>query len=139
MKTMTFHQGMALWCDPAVTPRYYEAVQRFINEGHFSTGSDCTRNYDGIESGKCLWPKKAFKGYVYIPSRDEVMAGTPGTYDFVAKLNGKEYADAMAALDGFDGMGGSINIEPGMSITDLLKSPRTPAAEKALLADLTSA
>jgi len=33
-----------------------------------------------------------------IPSRDDVKAGTKGSYEYVADAMGVEYADAMAAL-----------------------------------------
>lgn len=104
MLTMTFAEGYALWCNPRVTPRYYEAVQRFINHGSYSTGSDCDRNYEAIEKGGCLWSPQAIDHpYVgRLPGRLDVEPGEPGSYEYVVEKMGKEHADAMAALGGFD-------------------------------------
>jgi len=55
---------------------------------------------EAINSGCCLLGKSRASDYYgnVIPSRDDVKAGTKGSYEFVADAMGVEYADAMAAL-----------------------------------------
>lgn len=89
---MTFREGYELWCDPNVTPRYYRAVQHFINGGYRSTGADCQRNDEAVKSGWCLLAPG---------QRDAVPKGSPGTWEYVAAKMGREHADRMASLGKF--------------------------------------
>lgn len=75
------------------------AMQRIINAGHWGLqGSFGRAMMDAIKSGYCLLGKNGARDYYgnYIPSRDQVEAGTKGSYDYVAEAMGAEWADAMA-------------------------------------------
>lgn len=89
--------------DGRVGPKYYEAVQCFINAGHFNTGSMCTINYEAIENGWCLRPPKSGRhGYIQMAGRGDVPDDVPGSYAYVVSKMGKEHADRMNALGGFE-------------------------------------
>lgn len=75
------------------------AMQRMINAGQWGLqGSFGRAMMDAIQSGVCMLGKNAARDYWgnRIPSRDEVRAGTKGSYDYVAEAMGAEWADAMA-------------------------------------------
>lgn len=80
---------------------YYSAIQRLINSGSAWSfqGSYGRMMMDTIESGICMLGTSPARDYWgnRIPSRDEVKAGTKGSYDYVAKRMGAEWADLMAA------------------------------------------
>ena len=50
---------------------------------------------DAIEAGVCLLGKSRARDYYgnTIPSRDDVEAGTKGSYDYVVQHHGVEWAD----------------------------------------------
>lgn len=52
-----------------------------------------------IEAGACMLGKAGHRDYWgnYVPSRDEVKAGTKGSFDFVADRYGVEHAETQAA------------------------------------------
>ena len=81
---------------------YYESIQQAINSGSAWSfqGSYGRSMMDAIKSGCCMLGKRGARDYWgnYIPSRDEVQAGTKGSYEFVADAMGVEYADYMASL-----------------------------------------
>lgn len=71
-------------------------------EGHI--GRQCMA---AIEGGICMLGQKSHRDYYggRIPSRDEVEAGTPGSYEFVEAHYGKDHADEMAAVgEDFEGL-----------------------------------
>lgn len=75
------------------------ALQRIINAGQWSLqGSYGRTMMAAIENGQCLLGKTGARDYWgnYIPSRDEVKAGTKGSYEYVADRFGDEHAEAMA-------------------------------------------
>ena len=78
------------------------ALQCAINSGTAWSmqGSYGRAMIDAIEDGVCLLGRASARDYWghYIPSRDEVQAGTKGSYDYVVERWGKVHADAMAAL-----------------------------------------
>lgn len=77
---------------------YYAAIQRQINAGCWSLqGSHGRTMMDAITAGKCLCGTSAARDYWgnKIPSRDEVEAGTKGSYKFVVKQSGAKWAKAM--------------------------------------------
>lgn len=81
---------------------YAIAMQNSINTGvawkmQGSVGRELMR---AINEGACMLGKTGASDYYgnYIPSRDEVKPGTKGSYEFVADINGSEYADRLAAL-----------------------------------------
>ena len=80
---------------------YYASIQNAINSGMWGLqGSYGRTMMEAINSGYCLLGKSRASDYYgnVIPSRDDVKAGTKGSYEFVADAMGVEYADAMAAL-----------------------------------------
>jgi hypothetical protein len=77
---------------------YFFSIQRAINSGMWGLqGSYGRAMMDAITSGFCLLGKQAAKDYYgnRIPSRDEVQAGTKGSYDYVAKAKGTDWANMM--------------------------------------------
>jgi hypothetical protein len=80
---------------------YYASIQRAINSGMWGLqGSYGRTMVAAIEGGYCLLGSAGARDYYgnYIPSRDQVKAGTKGSYEFVADAMGAEYADMMAAV-----------------------------------------
>lgn len=80
---------------------YYVSIQNAINSGMWGLqGSYGRTMMEAINSGCCLLGKSRARDYYgnVIPSRDDVKAGTKGSYDFVADAMGVEWADQMAAL-----------------------------------------
>jgi len=80
---------------------YYVSIQNAINSGMWGLqGSYGRTMMEAINSGACLLGKSRARDYYgnVIPSRDDVKAGTKGSYDFVADAMGVEWADQMAAL-----------------------------------------
>jgi hypothetical protein len=78
--------------------QYFYSIQRTINSGMWGLqGSHGRSMMDAITGGFCLLGKQAAKDYYgnRIPSRDEVQAGTKGSYDYVADAQGTEWADMM--------------------------------------------
>jgi hypothetical protein len=80
----------------------YESLQRAINgltawhlQGHYGR-----MMMDAISDGYCLLGTRHTRDYWgnRIPSRDEVQRGTKGSFEYVAAINGQEYAERMASL-----------------------------------------
>jgi len=55
---------------------------------------------EAIESGVCVLGKSRARDYYgnTIPSRDDVQAGTKGSYDYVAERQGVEWADYISQI-----------------------------------------
>jgi hypothetical protein len=80
---------------------YFESIQRAINGGAWALqGSYGRAMMQAIQSGQCLLGRKAFKDYYgnTIPGRDDVKAGTVGSFDFVAKTMGRDWAETMGGV-----------------------------------------
>ncbi len=81
---------------------FYETIQRAINEGTAwkFQGSYGRTMMDAIRSGYCMLGRHSSGDYYgnHIPSRDEVQAGTKGSYDYVVHMQGQEWADTMGDL-----------------------------------------
>lgn len=81
---------------------YYASLQRAINSGGAWSfqGSYGRTMMGAIEDGYCLLGKTRARDYYgnVIPSRDDVQPGTKGSYEYVARCNGDEYADMLAAI-----------------------------------------
>ena len=81
---------------------YAVATQQAINGGSAwkMQGSVGRGLMEAINAGAAMLGVNSARDYYgnYIPSRSEVLAGTKGSYEFVKKANGKEYADMLAAL-----------------------------------------
>jgi hypothetical protein len=74
------------------------ALQRAINGNQWSLQGSYGRSMmDAINSGRCLLGRNDCHDYYgnHIPSRAQVQSGTKGSYEFVVKHMGKEYADQM--------------------------------------------
>ena len=83
------------------TKQYYEAIQRSINAGMWGLqGSYGRVMMDAIKSGYCLLGQNDAHDYwgTHIPSRDQVQAGTKGSFDFVAEENGQDWAQHMSEV-----------------------------------------
>lgn len=75
-------------------------AQELINSGlawrlEGSIGRQCMA---AIEAGACLLGRDGHRDYWgnYVPSRDEVQAGTKGSFDYVADRFGAEHAETQA-------------------------------------------
>jgi len=80
---------------------YYSAIQRTINAGLWGLqGSYGRTMMDAIKSGHCLLGQNDAHDYwgTHIPSRDQVQAGTKGSYDFVAEHCGEDWAQHMSEV-----------------------------------------
>ncbi len=81
----------------------YEQIQRLINTGmawrmEGAIGRECMR---AIEAGRAMLGTEAHRDYYgnFVPSRYDVVAGTKGSFDFVADAMGMDHAQAMADVD----------------------------------------
>ena len=77
---------------------YYFAIQKAINGGAWSMqGSYGRAMMEAITSGHCMLGRDQCRDYYgnTIPSRDDVQQGTKGSYNYVIKHNGLEWADTM--------------------------------------------
>ena len=85
--------------EEATAEDHYLAIQRAINSGMWGLqGSYGRAMMAAIEQGLCVLGKQPARDYYgnRIPSRDEVKAGTKGSYEFCARAHGTEWADMMA-------------------------------------------
>lgn len=75
------------------------ALQRAINSGDAWSfqGSYGRAMMDAIEAGRCMLGKSGARDYWgnYIPSRDEVKAGTKGSFEYVVEARGQHWAEMM--------------------------------------------
>jgi len=98
---MTLNDINTIECDEEATmEEYYMAIQRAINGGMWGLqGSYGRAMMDAISAGLCLLGHNRATDYYgnTIPSRDDVQAGTKGSYDFVAEERGQDWADMMEA------------------------------------------
>jgi hypothetical protein len=77
---------------------YYFAIQRAINSGMWALQGSYGRSMmAAIESGHCMLGRDQARDYYgnTIPSRDDVQKGTKGSYQYVVKHAGLEWADLM--------------------------------------------
>lgn len=80
---------------------YFLSIQAAINGGAWALqGSYGRAMMDAIKSGQCLLGKNRARDYWgnTIPGRDDVKAGTAGSYDFVVKTMGQEWAAMMEGV-----------------------------------------
>ena len=80
---------------------YFLSIQRAINSGSWGLqGSYGRAMMDAIQGGQCLLGRAVFHDYWgnQIPGRDNVKAGTKGSYDFVSKTMGQEWAETMGGI-----------------------------------------
>lgn len=89
-------------CDEEATEEeYYLAIQRTINAGMWGLqGSYGRTMMDAISAGLCLLGHNDARDYYgnHIPSRDQVQAGTKGSFDFVAAECGEGWAQHMSEV-----------------------------------------
>lgn len=81
---------------------HYESLQRAINsltawrlQGHYGRTM-----MDALTDGYCMLGTQHTRDYWgnRIPSRDEVKQGTLGSFEYVARINGVEYARRMESI-----------------------------------------
>lgn len=81
---------------------YYSAIQKAINTGLWGLqGSYGRTMMEAINAGYCLLGRNEARDYYgnHIPSRDQVQAGTKGSYDFVAKEYSEGWAQHMSEVE----------------------------------------
>lgn len=86
----------------ATTQQYYEAIQKAINTGLWGLqGSYGRTMMAAIQEGYCmLGQNEAFDYWGnHIPSRDQVQAGTKGSFDYVANECGEGWAITMSEVE----------------------------------------
>jgi hypothetical protein len=94
---------LLVYDDPTrlLMPRH-GSLQRAINSGAAWSmqGSMGRSMMQAIEAGHCMLGLNGCRDYYgnYIPSRDQVQAGTKGSYEFVVEHMGSEWADNMKAV-----------------------------------------
>jgi hypothetical protein len=88
-------------CEPVDEEEFYSAVQRAINCGlSWANGRGGRQAMDCITSGHCMLGQSGTRdGFGQpMPSRHDVQAGTKGSYEYVVKMRGPEWADMIAAV-----------------------------------------
>jgi hypothetical protein len=83
------------------TWEYYATIQKAINTGMWGLqGSYGRTMMDAITEGHCMLGHNEAHDYWgnHIPSRDQVQAGTKGSYEYVAKECGEGWADYMSEV-----------------------------------------
>jgi len=81
---------------------YYKTIQKAINTGLWGLqGSYGRTMMDAIKGGYCLLGKKSVTDYYgnHVPSRTDVVNGTVGSFDFVAKECGEGWAITMSEVE----------------------------------------
>lgn len=84
--------------EEATEEDYYFAIQRAINSGMWALQGSYGRNMmHAIEAGFCMLGRDQARDYYgnTIPSRDDVKKGTKGSYEYVVRYAGEEWADLM--------------------------------------------
>ena len=82
--------------------QYYETIQKAINTGLWGLqGSYGRTMMDAIKGGYCLLGHNRATDYYgnTIPSRDDVKAGTKGSFDYVAAECGEGWAQHMSEVE----------------------------------------
>lgn len=80
---------------------YFLSIQAAINGGAWALqGSYGRAMMDAIKGGRCLLGQNRARDYWgnTIPGRDDVKAGTAGSYDFVVKTMGRKWAAMMEGV-----------------------------------------
>ena len=88
--------------DAGTQEEYFESLQRAINSlsAWSMQGSYGRAMMQAINDGYCMLGREHTRDYwgARIPSRDEVRIGTKGSFEYVAKLHGRDYAKRMEAI-----------------------------------------
>lgn len=102
MSQFTLHDVNVIESDEDATPEdYYASIQRAINSGMWGLqGSYGRTMMQAIEDGYCMLGENRARDHYgnFIGSRDDVVPGTKGSYDYVVAHAGQEHADAMKAV-----------------------------------------
>lgn len=78
------------------------ALQKAINACMWSLQGSYGRSMmQAIDAGECMLGRNDTRDYWgnHIPSRDQVQAGTKGSYDYVVEHMGKEWADLISNIE----------------------------------------
>jgi len=81
---------------------YFSSVQKMINAGQWSfQGSMGRAMMDAISAGYCMLGRSDARDYWgnHIPSREQVRAGTKGSFDFVKEAHGEEWAEMISEIE----------------------------------------
>ena len=81
--------------------QYYQTIQKAINTGLWGLqGSYGRTMMAAINEGYCMLGQNDARDYYgnHIPSRDQVQAGTKGSFDFVAAECGEGWAITMSEV-----------------------------------------
>ena len=85
--------------DHATEEEYFLSLQRAINSGTAwaMQGAYGRAMMEAITAGYCMLGRDQARDYYgnTIPSRDDVKQGTKGSYEYVIKTQGLEWADLM--------------------------------------------
>jgi hypothetical protein len=99
---MNLHDIEVIEGEAETEHEYYESIQRAINSGSAWSfqGSYGRAMMDAIKGGYCLLGHSQARDYYgnTIPSRDDVQEGTKGSYEYVIRMQGQEWADTMGDL-----------------------------------------
>jgi len=80
---------------------YFKSVQKAINSGMWALqGSYGRAMMEAIEAGYCVLGTSPARDYWgnYIPSRDQVQAGTKGSVEYSANLQGESWAEFISEV-----------------------------------------
>jgi hypothetical protein len=86
----------------ATTVQYYQTIQKAINTGLWGMQGSYGREMMGaINEGYCMLGHNDARDYYgnHIPSRDQVKAGTKGSFDYVAQKSGEDWAIDMSEVE----------------------------------------
>jgi hypothetical protein len=99
---ITLHDINIIECnEEASEVEYYESIQKAINTGLWGLqGSYGRTMMAAIKDGYCLLGHNRATDYYgnIIPSRDDVQAGTKGSFDYVAAECGEGWAITMSEV-----------------------------------------
>ena len=99
---MNLHDIEVIEGEAETEHEYYESIQRAINSGSAWSfqGSYGRVMMEAIKGGYCLLGHSQARDYYgnTIPSRDDVEEGTKGSYEYVIRMQGQEWADMMGDL-----------------------------------------
>ena len=102
MNTLNLHDIDTIEDGAETELEYFESIQKAINSGHAWSmqGSYGRVMMDAIQGGYCLLGHERMGDYWgnTIPSRDDVQEGTKGSYEYVVRLQGQEWADMMGDI-----------------------------------------
>lgn len=99
----TYDDIMAIEGEAETAEEFYEALQRQINSGQIwlLQGSAGRTAMDAIQNGYVMLGREMRRDYWgnVVPPRHAIKAGEHGSRDFVADVQGEEWAERMEAVE----------------------------------------